>query len=211
MKNIKETLDYIYLCILKYFKRSSLEILAIEYNNTKSDRLLLEIIKQHKDKFNLINVYCSNEENENLCLNIIGENADKQFAINNSITDYNSLFKLEYKVSSKNELYCNSFLKFNYDNNDLYPLFHYENKEIEEMLKFYNIKLDTLAKEEYGLSNNELEQLNNYLYYYNKFETNLNNKNEYTVKILDLIKQQKALRTKIVPSLTQLQEMKNLL
>lgn len=211
MKNIKETLDYIYLCIFKYFKRSGLEIVAIEYNNTKSDRLLLEIIKQHKDKFNLINVYCSNEENENLCLNIIGENADKQFAINNSITDYNNLFKLEYKVSSKNELYCNSFLKFNYDNNDLYPLFHYENKEIEEMLKFYNIELDTLTEEEYGLSNNELEQLNNYLYCYNKFETNLNNKNEYTVKVLDLIKQQKALRTKIVPSLTQLQEMKNLL
>lgn len=208
MKNVKETIDYIYLSIFKNYQKSQLETICMHYDNTKSDRLLLEIIKEHKNNFKNIVIYCYEPKKEELCAEIIGDNTDKKIAITNF--DFDNLFKTNYEVSSKNQLYCNSFLKYIYID-DLYPLFNYTNEEIEEMLKFYNINIDELEEEKYGLTIEELVQLENYLYYYNKFEENLNKKNEVTIKVFNFIKQQKALKTKFIPSLLQLQETENLL
>lgn len=206
MKNIKETLDYIYLCIFKYYQKSQLEVLAMEYNHTKSDRLLLEIIKQHKDSFKNIIFYSAVPEYEQECNNIIGN--DDIIKVTNF--NFDKFFKRHYNISSKNQLYCDSFLKHIYLN-DLYPLYNYTNKEIEEMLKFYNINIDELKEEQYGLTIEELVHLENYLYYYDKFEKSLNNKEESAIKVFNFIKQQKALKTKFVPSLLQMQETENLL
>lgn len=208
MENIKETIDYIYLSIFKNYQKSQLEGICMQYDNTKSDRLLLEIIKQHKNNFKDIAIYCCVPENEKICAEIIGDNADKKIKIVNF--DFDNLFKTNYEVSSKNQLYCNSFLKYIYLD-DLYPLFNYTNEEIEEMLKFYNINIDELEEEKYGLTIEELVQLGNYLYCYNKFEENLNKKEKSAIKVFNFIKQQKALKTKFIPSLTQLQEMESFL
>ena len=94
--------------------------------------------------------------------------------------------------------------EFDYDENDLYPLFNYSNEEILELLSKYNIKIDELNKEQYGLENNKIEILNNYYYNYEKF---MESSKEDVQFILTFVHKQNMLKTKIIPSLNDMKNM----
>ena len=49
--NIEENIDYIFLNILKYYQKSNLDAIVINFDNTPNDRLLFEIIRENIEKF----------------------------------------------------------------------------------------------------------------------------------------------------------------
>ena len=48
--NIEENIDYIFLNILKYYQKSNLDAIVINFDNTPNDRLLFEIIRENIEK-----------------------------------------------------------------------------------------------------------------------------------------------------------------
>ena len=115
--------------------------------------------------------------------------------------------KLTYRISAKNKLYCLSFLIYKYDNNNLYPLYNYNEEQMKEMLSFYKINVNELNNEEYGLSEEDLANLKEYLYNYTNFveDNNIDSK-----KTLKYINQRNKLKTKIIPTLKEMQTIKAL-
>ena len=202
-----ENIDYILLNILKYYKKSELKTIVIHFNNTKNDRLLFEIIKRNLNKFDNVIVECYFEKYEKLFNSILTkEEKDKIIfkSCQEEIIKFLQTTNLKnfYKISAKDKLYCRSFLKFNYNNSDLYPLFNFTEEEIDEMLNFLKVT-DNFEKENYG-ENIDIKLLNQYLTDYTNFIEN-NNKEEIS-EILNFVKKQNNLKTKIIPSLKQVKE-----
>ena len=202
--NIEENIDYIFLNILKYYQKSNLDAIVINFDNTPNDRLLFEIIRENIEKFNLIYIQCDLDKYEKLFSEILSIEEKEKITFRDLKSYIKNNGKIDYIISSKNKLYCKSFLKFDYDENDLYPLFNYSNEEILELLSKYNIKIDELNKEQYGLENNKIEILNNYYYNYEK-------KMKTTKKdvhiILKFVDKQNMLKTKIIQNLNDMKNM----
>ena len=164
--NEKENIDYILLNILKYYQKSGYTDILLTFENTPCDRLLFEIVRRNYDKFDNVYVECSLSEFETLFTTILTEKEKEKFTFSN-LDDIdirlNQSNRTKYRVCGKNELYCKSYLKYDYDKNDAYPLFGYTDEEIRKMLIFLNIDVDNLAAESYGLSPTDLEFLRQYL------------------------------------------------
>ena len=75
------------------------------------------------------------------------------------------------------------------------------------MLSFYKINANELNNEEYGLSEEDLANLKEYLYNYTNFveDNNIDSK-----KTLKYINQRNKLKTKIIPTLKEMQTIKTL-
>lgn len=202
--NIEENIDYIFLNILKYYQKSNLDAIVINFDNTPNDRLLFEIIRENIEKFNLIYIQCDLDKYEKLFSEILSIEEKEKITFRDLKSYIKNNGKIDYIISSKNKLYCKSFLKFDYDENDLYPLFNYSNEEILKLLSKYNIKIDELNKEQYGLENNKIEILNNYYYNYEKF---MESSKEDVQFILTFVHKQNMLKTKIIPSLNDMKNM----
>lgn len=210
--NEKENIDYILLNILKYYQKSGYTDILLTFENTPCDRLLFEIVRRNYDKFDNIYVECSLSEFETLFTTILTEKEKEKFTFSN-LDDIdvrlNQGNRTKYRVCGKNELYCKSYLKYDYDKNDAYPLFGYTDEEIRKMLIFLNVNIDNLAAESYGLSPTDLEFLRQYLYNYKDF-VETNDKSQIS-NFLDYIKRQRNLITKFVIPLAEIQNMEKLM
>lgn len=206
--NEKENIDYILLNILKYYQKSGYTDILLTFENTPCDRLLFEIVRRNYDKFDNVYVECSLSEFETLFTTILTEKEKEKFTFSN-LDDIdvrlNQGNRTKYRVCGKNELYCKSYLKYDYDKNDAYPLFGYTDEEIRKMLIFLNIDVDSLVAESYGLSPTDLEFLRQYLYNYRDF-VETNDKVQIS-NFLNYIKRQRNLITKFVIPLAEIQKM----
>lgn len=202
--NIEENIDYIFLNILKYYQKSNLDAIVINFDNTPNDRLLFEIIRNNINRFNIIIIECDLDKYEKLFSEILTDEEKEKLVFRDVKNFIYPHEKIDYLISSKNKIYCKSFLKFDYDKNDLYPLFNYSNSEILELLSKYNIKINELNKEQYGLEDNKIEILNNYYYNYEKFMESSKEDIQY---IFSFIHKQNMLKTKIIPSLNDMKNM----
>lgn len=192
---MKEDIDYILLNLIKYYRMSGLNSITISFNNTIADRLLVEIIKNNRKDFDKVILECDKNKYNNL------------FKEEDNIILMKENKELTYRVSAKNKLYCLSFLTYKYDNNNLYPLYNYNEEQIKEMLSFYKINANELSDEEYGLSEEDLANLKEYLYNYTNFVENNNIDSKKTLKYLN---QRNKLKTKIIPTLKEMQTIKTL-
>lgn len=192
---MKEDIDYILLNLIKYYRMSGLNSITISFNNTIADRLLVEIIKNNRKDFDKVILECDKNKYNNL------------FKEEDNIILMEENKELTYRVSAKNKLYCLSFLTYKYDNNNLYPLYNYNEKQMKEMLSFYKINANELSNEEYGLSEEDLANLKEYLYNYTNFVENNNIDSKKTLKYLS---QRNKLKTKIIPTLKEMQTIKTL-
>ena len=192
---MKEDIDYILLNLIKYYRMSSLNSITISFNNTIADRLLVEIIKNNRKDFDKVILECDKNKYNNL------------FKEEDNIILMEENKELTYRVSAKNKLYCLSFLTYKYDNNNLYPLYNYNEEQMKEMLSFYKINVNELNNEEYGLSEEDLANLKEYLYNYTNF---VENNNIDSKKTLKYINQRNKLKTKIIPTLKEMQTIKAL-
>ena len=192
---MKEDIDYILLNLIKYYRMSGLNSITISFNNTIADRLLVEIIKNNRKDFDKVILECDKNKYNNL------------FKEEDNIILMEENKELTYRVSAKNKLYCLSFLTYKYDNNNLYPLYNYNEEQMKEMLSFYKINANELSNEEYGLSEEDLANLKEYLYNYTNFveDNNIDSK-----KTLKYINQRNKLKTKIIPTLKEMQTIKTL-
>lgn len=192
---MKEDIDYILLNLIKYYRMSGLNSITISFNNTIADRLLVEIIKNNRKDFDKVILECDKNKYNNL------------FKEEDNIILMEENKELTYRVSAKNKLYCLSFLTYKYDNNNLYPLYNYNEEQMKEMLSFYKINANELNNEEYGLSEEDLANLKEYLYNYTNFveDNNIDSK-----KTLKYINQRNKLKTKIIPTLKEMQTIKTL-
>ena len=192
---MKEDIDYILLNLIKYYQMSGLNSITISFNNTIADRLLVEIIKNNRKDFDKVILECDKNKYNNL------------FKEEDNIILMEENKELTYRVSAKNKLYCLSFLTYKYDNNNLYPLYNYNEEQMKEMLSFYKINVNELNNEEYGLSEEDLANLKEYLYNYTNFveDNNIDSK-----KTLKYINQRNKLKTKIIPTLKEMQTIKAL-
>lgn len=192
---MKEDIDYILLNLIKYYRMSGLNSITISFNNTIADRLLVEIIKNNRKDFDKVILECDKNKYNNL------------FKEEDNIILMEENKELTYRVSAKNKLYCLSFLTYKYDNNNLYPLYNYNEEQMKEMLSFYKINANELNNEEYGLSKEDLTNLKEYLYNYTNFieDNNIDSK-----KTLKYINQRNKLKTKIIPTLKEMQTIKTL-
>lgn len=192
---MKEDIDYILLNLIKYYQMSGLNSITISFNNTIADRLLVEIIKNNRKDFDKVILECDKNKYNNL------------FKEEDNIILMKENKELTYRVSAKNKLYCLSFLIYKYDNNNLYPLYNYNEEQMKEMLSFYKINANELNNEEYGLSEEDLANLKEYLYNYTNFveDNNIDSK-----KTLKYINQRNKLKTKIIPTLKEMQTIKTL-
>ena len=192
---MKEDIDYILLNLIKYYQMSGLNSITISFNNTITDRLLVEIIKNNRKDFDKVILECDKNKYNNL------------FKEEDNIILMEENKELTYRVSAKNKLYCLSFLTYKYDNNNLYPLYNYNEEQMKEMLSFYKINVNELNNEEYGLSEEDLANLKEYLYNYTNFveDNNIDSK-----KTLKYINQRNKLKTKIIPTLKEMQTIKAL-
>lgn len=209
--NAKENIDYILLNILKYYKKSGFQDILLTFENTPCDRLLFEIVRRNYDKFDNIYIECSLSAYENLFSSILTDEEKSRFTFSN-LDDIdvrlNKIYRTKYRVCGKNELHCKSYLKYDYDQNDAYPLFGYQDEEIAEMLKYFNIEIEGLTEECYGLSLEDLQFLKQYLYNYRDF-VETNDKNQIS-NFLDYIRRQRNLITKFVIPLAEIQNMEKL-
>lgn len=192
---MKEDIDYILLNLIKYYRMSGLNSITISFNNTIADRLLVEIIKNNRKDFDKVILECDKNKYNNL------------FKEEDNIILMEENKELTYRVSAKNKLYCLSFLTYKYDNNNLYPLYNYNEEQMKEMLSFYKINANELSNEEYGLSEEDLANLKEYLYNYTNFVENNNIDSKKTLKYLS---QRNKLKTKIIPTLKEMQTIKTL-
>lgn len=192
---MKEDIDYILLNLIKYYRMSGLNSITISFNNTIADRLLAEIIKNNRKDFDKVILECDKNKYNNL------------FKEEDNIILMEENKELTYRVSAKNKLYCLSFLTYKYDNNNLYPLYNYNEEQMKEMLSFYKINANELSNEEYGLSEEDLANLKEYLYNYTNFVENNNIDSKKTLKYLS---QRNKLKTKIIPTLKEMQTIKTL-
>lgn len=192
---MKEDIDYILLNLIKYYRMSGLNSITISFNNTIADRLLVEIIKNNRKDFDKVILECDKNKYNNL------------FKEEDNIILMEENKELTYRVSAKNKLYCLSFLTYKYDNNNLYPLYNYNEEQMKEMLSFYKINANELSNEEYGLSEEDLANLKEYLYNYTNF---VENNNIDSKKTLKYINQRNKLKTKIIPTLKEMQTIKTL-
>lgn len=192
---MKEDIDYILLNLIKYYRMSGLNSITISFNNTIADRLLVEIIKNNRKDFDKVILECDKNKYNNL------------FKEEDNIILMEENKELTYRVSAKNKLYCLSFLTYKYDNNNLYPLYNYNEEQMKEMLSFYKINANELSNEEYGLSEENLANLKEYLYNYTNF---VENNNIDSKKTLKYINQRNKLKTKIIPTLKEMQTIKTL-
>lgn len=192
---MKEDIDYILLNLIKYYQMSGLNSITISFNNTIADRLLVEIIKNNRKDFDKVILECDKNKYNNL------------FKEEDNIILMKENKELTYRISAKNKLYCLSFLIYKYDNNNLYPLYNYNEEQMKEMLSFYKINANELSNEEYGLSEEDLANLKEYLYNYTNFveDNNIDSK-----KTLKYINQRNKLKTKIIPTLKEMQTIKTL-
>ena len=192
---MKEDIDYILLNLIKYYQMSGLNSITISFNNTIADRLLVEIIKNNRKDFDKVILECDKNKYSNL------------FKEEDNIILMKENKELTYRISAKNKLYCLSFLIYKYDNNNLYPLYNYNEEQMKEMLSFYKINANELNNEEYGLSEEDLANLKEYLYNYTNFveDNNIDSK-----KTLKYINQRNKLKTKIIPTLKEMQTIKTL-
>lgn len=192
---MKEDIDYILLNLIKYYRMSGLNSITISFNNTIADRLLVEIIKNNRKDFDKVILECDKNKYNNL------------FKEEDNIILMKENKELTYRISAKNKLYCLSFLTYKYDNNNLYPLYNYNEEQMKEMLSFYKINANELSNEEYGLSEEDLANLKEYLYNYTNFveDNNIDSK-----KTLKYINQRNKLKTKIIPTLKEMQTIKTL-
>lgn len=208
--NAKENIDYILLNILKYYQKSGFKDILLTFENTPCDRLLFEIVRRNYDKFDNIYIECSLSAHENLFTSILTDEEKEKITFSN-LDDIdirlNKHYRTKYRLCGKNELYCKSYLKFDYDENDAYPLFGYKDEEIIEMLKYFNIKVESLVEESYGLPLEDLNLLKQYLYDYRNFAED--NDNAQISKFLNYIKRQRSLITKFVIPLADVQQMEN--
>lgn len=192
---MKEDIDYILLNLIKYYQMSGLNSITISFNNTIADRLLVEIIKNNRKDFDKVILECDKNKYNNL------------FKEEDNIILMKENKELTYRVSAKNKLYCLSFLIYKYDNNNLYPLYNYNEEQMKEMLSFYKINANELSNEEYGLSEEDLANLKEYLYNYTNFVEDNNIDSKKTLKYLN---QRNKLKTKIIPTLKEMQTIKTL-
>ena len=192
---MKEDIDYILLNLIKYYQMSGLNSITISFNNTIADRLLVEIIKNNRKDFDKVILECDKNKYNNL------------FKEEDNIILMEENKELTYRVSAKNKLYCLSFLTYKYDNNNLYPLYNYNEEQMKEMLSFYKINANELNNEEYGLPEEDLANLKEYLYNYTNFVENNNIDSKKTLKYLN---QRNKLKTKIIPTLKEMQTIKTL-
>ena len=192
---MKEDIDYILLNLIKYYQMSGLNSITISFNNTIADRLLVEIIKNNRKDFDKVILECDKNKYNNL------------FKEEDNIILMEENKELTYRISAKNKLYCLSFLIYKYDNNNLYPLYNYNEEQMKEMLSFYKINVNELSNEEYGLSEEDLTNLKEYLYNYTNF---VENNNIDSKKTLKYINQRNKLKTKIIPTLKEMQTIKTL-
>lgn len=192
---MKEDIDYILLNLIKYYRMSGLNSITISFNNTIADRLLVEIIKNNRKDFDKVILECDKNKYNNLF-----KEEDNMILIKENK-------ELTYRVSAKNKLYCLSFLTYKYDNNNLYPLYNYNEEQMKEMLSFYKINANELSNEEYGLPEEDLANLKEYLYNYTNFVENNNIDSKKTLKYLN---QRNKLKTKIIPTLKEMQTIKTL-
>ena len=192
---MKEDIDYILLNLIKYYRMSSLNYITISFNNTIADRLLVEIIKNNRKDFDKVILECDKNKYNNL------------FKEEDNIILMEENKELTYRVSAKNKLYCLSFLTYKYDNNNLYTLYNYNEEQMKEMLSFYKINANELSNEEYGLSEEDLANLKEYLYNYTNFVEDNNIDSKKTLKYLN---QRNKLKTKIIPTLKEMQTIKTL-
>lgn len=192
---MKEDIDYILLNLIKYYRMSGLNSITISFNNTIADRLLVEIIKNNRKDFDKVILECDKNKYNNL------------FKEEDNIILMEENKELTYRVSAKNKLYCLSFLTYKYDNNNLYPLYNYNEEQMKAMLSFYKINANELNNEKYGLSEEDLTNLKEYLYNYTNFveDNNIDSK-----KTLKYINQRNKLKTKIIPTLKEMQTIKTL-
>ena len=192
---MKEDIDYILLNLIKYYRMSGLNSITISFNNTIADRLLVEIIKNNRKDFDKVILECDKNKYNNL------------FKEEDNIILMKENKELTYRISAKNKLYCLSFLTYKYDNNNLYPLYNYNEEQMKEMLSFYKINANELSNEEYGLSEEDLANLKEYLYNYTNFveDNNIDSK-----KTLKYINQRNKLKTKIIPTLKEMQTIKTI-
>ena len=192
---MKEDIDYILLNLIKYYRMSSLNSITISFNNTIADRLLVEIIKNNRKDFDKVILECDKNKYNNL------------FKEEDNIILMEENKELTYRVSAKNKLYCLSFLTYKYDNNNLYTLYNYNEEQMKEMLSFYKINANELSNEEYGLSEEDLANLKEYLYNYTNFVEDNNIDSKKTLKYLN---QRNKSKTKIIPTLKEMQTIKTL-
>lgn len=192
---MKEDIDYILLNLIKYYQMSGLNSITISFNNTIADRLLVEIIKNNRKDFDKVILECDKNKYSNL------------FKEEDNIILMEENKELTYRISAKNKLYCLSFLIYRYDNNNLYPLYNYNEEQMKEMLSFYKINANELSNEEYGLPEEDLTNLKEYLYNYTNFVEDNNIDSKKTLKYLN---QRNKLKTKIIPTLKEMQTIKTL-
>ena len=192
---MKEDIDYILLNLIKYYRMSGSNSITISFNNTIADRLLVEIIKNNRKDFDKVILECDKNKYNNL------------FKEEDNIILMEENKELTYRVSAKNKLYCLSFLTYKYDNNNLYPLYNYNEEQMKEMLSFYKINANELNNEGYGLPEEDLANLKEYLYNYTNF---VENNNIDSKKTLKYINQRNKLKTKIIPTLKEMQTIKTL-
>ena len=213
--NEKENIDYILLNILKYYEKSGYNELLLTFENTPCDRLLFEIVRKNRDKFKgSIYIECSLSSFENLFQTILNEKEREDFTFSNLDDidirlNLNQFAKTRYRICGKNELVCKSYLKYDYDKNDAYPLYGYTDEEIESMLKFLQISIDDLEKEGYGLDSFNLELLKQYLYNYRTFVEE--NDKEKISEFLSYIRRQRNLITKFIIPLKEIQDLENII
>lgn len=200
--NVEENINYLLLSIVKFSNKSKANYIVIDFDNNIGSWALIEIIKNNKRKINKnVIIECDFDQFENVFKDYLNEEEKEFFTFRDyKLFTNKNITQDEYRISGKTKTEFFAKMDFNYTINNFYPFYHCSYKDLEEILEYYNFS------KKFVIENEIIKYLEMYFYDYEKF---VELDSSYKNNILKMIKKQKSLETKFLPTLKELKQFEN--